>query len=144
MDDLWQGTGSNLCHGDNLVLPRGRIRDDQDRPIHPRPTRNADTGFNVLLKAPSGAGSAARIKVLDDTPQWHCSTAQAFFDVARGGTAATAAMLRATHGFRGNTCRMTCVAKLAVCLTELRRAAKPTNSPHLHCDRKAGCCSGNI
>jgi len=101
------------------------------------PPFNSNAGYNVLFKAPDGAGSAAQIEAFDDTWHWNDSAEAAYADVMRSGNGAAAEMLRAMRGFLGENDMMAYLAMMAVRLIELHRVLKPTGSLYLHCDPTA-------
>ncbi|WP_238382550.1 modification methylase [Tabrizicola thermarum] len=72
---------NHLYYGDNLTVLRESIRDESVDLIYLDPPFNSNAGYNVLLKAPDGSGSAAQIEAFDDTRHWNDSAEAAFADV---------------------------------------------------------------
>jgi site-specific DNA-methyltransferase (adenine-specific) len=129
--------GNHLFYGDNLNVLRDSVATESVDLIYLDPPFNSNAGYNVLFKAPDGAGSAAQIEAFDDTWHWNDSAEAAYADVMRAGNGAAAEMLRAMRGFLGENDMMAYLAMMAVRLIELHRVLKPTGSLYLHCDPTA-------
>lgn len=128
---------NHLHYGDSLTVLRDSIASESVDLNYLDPPFNSNAGYNVLLKAPDGSGSAAQIDAFDDTWHWNDSAESAFADVLRSGHGAAAEMLRAMRGFLGENDMMAYLAMMAARLIELHRVLKPTGSLYLHCDPTA-------
>jgi len=128
---------NHLYYGDNLEVLRQSIADDSVDLVYLDPPFNSNATYNVLFKAPGGAGSQAQIEAFEDTWHWNETAEQAFDEVMRSGNSDASEMLRALRAFLGINDMMAYLAMMAVRLLELRRALKPTGSLYLHCDPTA-------
>jgi site-specific DNA-methyltransferase (adenine-specific) len=128
---------NHLHFGDNLRVLRESIPSESVDLIYLDPPFNSNASYNVLFKAPDGAGSGAQIEAFGDTWEWGLSAEQAFDEVLKSGNTDAAEMLRAMRQFLGENAMMAYLCMMAVRLIELHRVLKPTGSLYLHCDPTA-------
>jgi len=126
--------GSALYYGDNLDILRGNVADATVDLIYLDPPFNSNSSYNVLFKAPSGAGSSAQIEAFEDTWHWNDAAERAFDDVMAGPRSDAAVMLRAMRAGLGENDMMAYIAMMAARLAEMARVLKPNGSIYLHCD----------
>ena len=123
-----------LFYGDNLDILREHVADESVDLIYLDPPFNSNANYNVLFKAPSGAGSSAQIEAFEDTWHWNDTAERAFDDVMAGPRSDAAVMLRAMRAGLGENDMMAYLAMMAARLAELARVLKPNGSIYLHCD----------
>lgn len=129
--------GNALYYGDNLAVLRESIADESVDLIYLDPPFNSKASYNVLFKAPSGAGSQAQIEAFEDTWHWNESTRIAFEEVLTGSNSDASIMLRAMRSALGENDMMAYITMMAVRLMELHRVLRKTGSLYLHCDPTA-------
>jgi len=61
---------SKLFYGDNLEVLRAHIADASVDLVYLDPPFNSNASYNILFKAPNGAGADASIEAFDDTWAW--------------------------------------------------------------------------
>jgi site-specific DNA-methyltransferase (adenine-specific) len=125
-----------LFYGDNLAVLREHIASDSIDLVYLDPPFNSAATYNVLFKAPDGAGSQAQIEAFEDTWHWGTEAESAFSDVLQSGSNA-AELLRALRTVLGENDMMAYLAMMAVRLLELHRVLKSSGSLYLHCDPTA-------
>lgn len=128
---------NSLYYGDNLGVLREHIPDASVDLVYLDPPFNSNANYNVLFKAPDGAGSQAQIEAFDDTWHWNESAEESYWQVLHGENTEAARMLEAMRGFLGENDMMAYLAMMAIRLIELHRVLKPTGSLYLHCDPTA-------
>lgn len=126
-----------LYYGDNLAVLRASIATESVDLIYLDPPFNSSASYNVLFKAPSGAGSQAQIEAFEDTWHWNIHAEQAFDETIKSGNTDAASLLMAIRSALGDNDLMAYLAMMAVRLIELHRVLKPTGSLYLHCDPTA-------
>lgn len=126
-----------LYYGDNLDVLRESVASGSVDLVYLDPPFNSQATYNVLFRAPTGAGSQAQIEAFDDTWHWGQEAEGAFDGVMRSGNTAAADLLRAMRGFLGDNDMMAYLAMMAVRLVELHRVLKDSGSLYLHCDPAA-------
>jgi site-specific DNA-methyltransferase (adenine-specific) len=125
-----------LFYGDNLSVLREHIASDSIDLVYLDPPFNSAANYNVLFKAPDGAGSQAQIEAFEDTWHWGNEAESAFTEVLHSGSNA-GELLRALRGVLGDNDMMAYLAMMAVRLLELHRVLKFSGSLYLHCDPTA-------
>jgi len=126
---------NTLHYGDNLHHLRAMSSSHVDF-IYLDPPFNSKAAYNLLFRTPGGDKVQAQTTAFNDTWRWDITAAEAFDDVLVSGSPA-AAILRALHGFLGESDMMAYLAMMAVRLIEMHRVLKPTGSLYLHCDPTA-------
>lgn len=125
---------NKLYYGDNLGVLRESVADQSVDLVYLDPPFNSNASYNVLFKAPGGAGSQAQIEAFEDTWHWTGEAEDAFDQVIRSGNTNSADLLRAMRSFLGDNDMLAYLAMMAVRLLELHRVIRPTGSLYLHCD----------
>jgi site-specific DNA-methyltransferase (adenine-specific) len=128
---------NKLYYGDNLDVLRASIASESVDLVYLDPPFNSNASYNVLFKAPGGAGSQAQIEAFDDTWHWNESAERAFDETMASGHSDASIMLKAMRSALGENDMMAYLAMMAVRLIELHRVLKPTGSLYLHCDPTA-------
>jgi site-specific DNA-methyltransferase (adenine-specific) len=128
---------NRLYYGDNLDVLRGCIDDESIDLIYLDPPFNSQSTYNVLFRSTAGEKSRAQIEAFEDTWHWGDEAELAFDGVMSSGNSDAAEMLRAMRSFLKENDMMAYLAMMAIRLTELHRALKPTGSIYLHCDPTA-------
>jgi len=113
-----------LYYGDNLDVLRESVASGSVDLVYLDPPFNSQAAYNVLFRAPTGAGSQAQIEAFDDTWHWGAEAEGAFDGVMRSGNTAAADLLRAIRVFLGDNDMMAYLAMMAVRLVELHRVLK--------------------
>nr|WP_167073657.1 DNA methyltransferase [Sphingomonas vulcanisoli] len=120
-----------------MVL-REHVADASVDLVYLDPPFNSNATYNILFKAPDGAGADASIEAFDDTWSWGPSASAALLDIAESGNHVLHTLMQAMHVALGENAMMAYLAMMAVRLLELHRVLKPTGSLYLHCDPTAG------
>lgn len=126
-----------LHYGDNLDVLRESVASESVDFVYLDPPFNSQATYNVLFRAPTGAGSQAQIEAFDDTWHWGAEAEGAASQVMRSGNTNVADLFRAIRSFLGENDMMAYLAMMAVRLLELHRVLKPMGSLYLHCDPTA-------
>ncbi|WP_375395300.1 DNA methyltransferase [uncultured Sphingomonas sp.] len=129
--------GHHLFYGDNLIVLRREIPDENVDLIYLDPPFNSNANYGILFREPDGRASNAQIEVFEDTWHWNESAEDAFDQVRRSGNIRAFDLLNAMRGFLGDNDMMAYLAMMAVRMLELHRVLKPTGSLYLHCDPTA-------
>lgn len=129
---------NHLFYGDNLDVLRREIGDASVDLIYLDPPFNSNASYNILFRAPDGAGADAQIEAFHDSWHWNEAAADAFDQVARSGHQDAFALLDALRRFLGENDMLAYLAMMTIRLIELRRVLKPSGSLYLHCDPTAG------
>lgn len=124
-------------YGDNLDVLREHIADESVDLIYLDPPFNSNASYNILFKAPDGAGADASIQAFDDTWSWGPTADDALLDITRSGNHALHSLMQAMRASIGTNAMMAYLAMMAVRLVELHRVLTPTGSLYLHCDPTA-------
>ncbi|MBB3474150.1 DNA methyltransferase [Sphingomonas sp. BK345] len=129
---------NHLYYGDNLDVLRREIADASVDLIYLDPPFNSNASYNILFRAPDGAGTAAQVEAFHDSWHWNDAAADAFDQVARSGHADAFQLLDSLRRFLGENDMLAYLAMMTIRLIELRRVLKPSGSLYLHCDPTAG------
>lgn len=129
---------NHLYYGDNLDVLRREIADASVDLIYLDPPFNSNASYNILFRAPDGAGTAAQVEAFHDSWHWNDAAAEAFDQVARSGHADAFQLLDSLRRFLGENDMLAYLAMMTIRLIELRRVLKPSGSLYLHCDPTAG------
>lgn len=128
---------SKLFYGDNLEVLRAHIADASVDLVYLDPPFNSNASYNILFKAPNGAGADASIEAFDDTWAWGPAASAALMDITESGNHRLHVLMQAMRTAIGENAMMAYLAMMAVRLLELHRVLKPTGSLYLHCDPTA-------
>ncbi|QJU57579.1 site-specific DNA-methyltransferase [Sphingomonas sp. AP4-R1] len=128
---------SKLFYGDNLEVLRAHIADASVDLVYLDPPFNSNASYNILFKAPNGAGADASIEAFDDTWAWGPAASAALMDITESGNHRLHVLMQAMRTAIGENAMMAYLAMMAVRLVELHRVLKPTGSLYLHCDPTA-------
>lgn len=128
-----------LWYGDNLewLSDRDAFPSESVDLVYLDPPFNSDRAYNVLFRAPGGAGAAAQIQAFDDTWTWSDDTSAALREFCRIGPPSVSALVSALHEALGETNITAYLVMMAPRLVELHRVMKRTASLFLHCDPTA-------
>ena len=129
---------NHLYYGDNLDVLRREIADGSVDLIYLDPPFNSNASYNILFRAPDGAGTAAQVEAFHDSWHWNDAAADAFDQVARSGHPHAFQLLDSLRRFLGENDMLAYLAMMTIRLIELRRVLKPSGSLYLHCDPTAG------
>ncbi|PZU11439.1 DNA methyltransferase [Sphingomonas sp.] len=128
---------SKLFYGDNLEVLRAHVADASVDLIYLDPPFNSNASYNILFRAPNGAGADASIEAFDDTWAWGPAASAALMDITESGNHRLHVLMQAMRTAIGENAMMAYLAMMAVRLVELHRVLKPTGSLYLHCDPTA-------
>lgn len=128
---------SKLFYGDNLEVLRAHVADASVDLVYLDPPFNSNASYNILFKAPNGAGADASIEAFDDTWAWGPAASAALMDITESGNHRLHVLMQAMRTAIGENAMMAYLAMMAVRLVELHRVLKPTGSLYLHCDPTA-------
>jgi site-specific DNA-methyltransferase (adenine-specific) len=98
------------------------------------PPFNSNASYNILFKAPAGAGADANIEAFRRHLDWGPAASAALLDITQSGNHKLHVLMQAMKTAIGENAMMAYLAMMAARLVELHRVLKPTGSLYLHCD----------